>query len=120
MSYVGYERRVLVGGEPEKVPGLDPANVIDTVPVSSPGHIGADCDGRSRARGIGDPTVPEGRMPCRSSFPTIVPSPRPVGIQATCEAVRPLGYQGGRHSRADECSSDQRRSCPSRANVVGA
>ncbi|WP_328930943.1 MULTISPECIES: hypothetical protein [unclassified Streptomyces] len=46
MSYVEYERRVPLGGRPEKVPGLDPANVIDTVPVSTLGHIGADCDGR--------------------------------------------------------------------------
>ncbi|MER6211002.1 hypothetical protein [Streptomyces sp. NPDC001642] len=51
MSYVGYERRVALGDGPEKVPGLDPANVMDTVPGEHPrAALGPTAmDGRPRA-----------------------------------------------------------------------
>ncbi|MFJ3235873.1 hypothetical protein [Streptomyces sp. NPDC086787] len=85
MSYVEYERRVLLGGGPEIVPGLDPADVMDAVPGEHPGPRWRRLRWTELARRIGDPTVPEGRLPCHSSFPSIAPRPWPVGIQVPSE-----------------------------------
>ncbi|MBW5483521.1 hypothetical protein [Streptomyces bambusae] len=92
MSFVEYQRRVLTGGGPEIVPGLEPADVMDAVLGEHPGPRWRRLRWTELARRIGDPTVPEGRLPCHTSFPSMAPVRWPVGIKAPSE---------GRMDRAD-------------------
>ncbi|MFB0632411.1 hypothetical protein [Streptomyces sp. AB3(2024)] len=98
MSFVEYRRAVLMGGGSEIIPGLDPSDVFDDPADVFAPTAGEDPGPRwSRLRWAelsqrtGDPVVPEGRLPCHTSFPSIERA-WPVGILSPSE---------GRMDRAD-------------------
>ncbi|MFK0259253.1 hypothetical protein [Streptomyces sp. NPDC090445] len=85
MSFIEYRRAVLMGGGPDIIPGLDPADVCGADDGEHPGPRWHRLRWTELARRTGDPVVPEGRMPCHTSFPSITPGTWPVGIQAPPE-----------------------------------
>ncbi|MEY2242171.1 hypothetical protein AB8A21_04325 [Streptomyces sp. BF23-18] len=84
MSFGEYHRATLMG-EHDIIPGLDPADVLDGFPGELPGPRWRRLRWSELARRIGDPTVPEGRFPCHTSFPAIKSGSWPAGIQAPSE-----------------------------------
>ncbi|WP_428949972.1 hypothetical protein [Streptomyces sp. cg35] len=85
MSYVAYRRAALTSGGVETIPGLDPADVLTGTGGERPGPRWRRLRWAELARRTGDPVVPEGRLPCHTSFPSIAPGGWPVGIQAPSE-----------------------------------
>ncbi|MEU9376047.1 hypothetical protein AB0D94_20040 [Streptomyces sp. NPDC048255] len=85
MSYAAYERAVLMGGGPEIIPGLDPADVFTGTVGEHRGPRWRRLRWAELSRRTGDPVVPEERLPCCTSFPSFEPGGWPVGIQAPSE-----------------------------------
>ncbi|MFF7617749.1 hypothetical protein [Streptomyces lavendulae] len=83
--YLAYQRAVLNGGGPEIIPGLDPAEVFTDTPGEHPGPRWRRLPWAELTRRTEDPLVPEGHLPCPTSFPSIRPGGWPVGIQAPSE-----------------------------------
>ncbi|WP_330334431.1 hypothetical protein OHS33_34895 [Streptomyces sp. NBC_00536] len=95
MSYPEYLRAFLnsKSAAPEIIPGLDPAEVVDDPSVTSAKSRGEHPGARwhrlhwaELTKRTGDPVVPEGHLPCPTSFPSLCgPGRWPVGITAPSE-----------------------------------
>ncbi|WMX48334.1 hypothetical protein RGF97_30965 [Streptomyces roseicoloratus] len=85
MSFDAYARAVRAGGGKDVIPGIDPAEVLDAPTGEHPGPRWRRLRWAELADRLGDPTVPEGRYPCHSSFPSIRPGTWPAGLRAPSE-----------------------------------
>ncbi|WP_404952692.1 hypothetical protein [Streptomyces sp. 147326] len=87
MPYVAYERAVLMGGGPEIIPGLDPAEVLNGTMGEHPGPRWRRLRWAELARRTGDPVMPEEQWPGPyTCFPSLRESGGwPVGISAPSE-----------------------------------
>ncbi|MFD7028578.1 hypothetical protein ACFWAR_11160 [Streptomyces sp. NPDC059917] len=85
MTYTEYHRAVLMGGGPEIVPGLDPAEVVGRDPGERPGPRWHRVRWQELARRSGDPVVPEGSPPYLTSFPPTGQRHWPVGVTSPRE-----------------------------------
>ncbi|MCB5163953.1 hypothetical protein LG634_03765 [Streptomyces bambusae] len=85
VSYREYRRAVLNGRGAELAPDLDPAEVLGHPTGEHPGPRWHRRRWAELARRFGDPTVPEGLFPCRTSFPSIPSGAWPAGLQAPAE-----------------------------------
>ncbi|MGW6980849.1 hypothetical protein ACWGE1_15585 [Streptomyces sp. NPDC054932] len=87
MSFGAYERAVRMadGTGPEIIAGLDPAEVLSDTTGETPGPRWRRLRWAELAGRLGDPVVPEGKLPCLTSFPSIWAGGWPAGITGPSE-----------------------------------
>ncbi|MEU8542599.1 hypothetical protein AB0C52_21900 [Streptomyces sp. NPDC048717] len=83
--FAEYRRGVLAGERPELVAGLDPGEAMGMLPGEHPGPRWRRLRWAELAQRTGEPAVPEGDLPCHTSFPSITPETWPVGITVPSE-----------------------------------